>query len=289
MKVNIGTLKIHDKLNSSLWGNFNLKPDVRESLIAIAEEFYKFLEIDAPIKDIKFTGSLANFNYTTKSDIDLHLVIDFDTVDQNFDLVRRYFNIAKNLWNGLHSITIHGFDVELYVEAHGETHVSTGMFSVANDEWIIQPRRKVTEVDDEAAKHKAGKFRDEILAATDMESGRDKMLALHSIKKKLKKMRKCGLERGGEFSAENITFKILRHDGALGKLHNSYNREYDKLLSLPEAQLHEEEPFQKAVKRKHTRMKYRLIGQGKNRKREKGHTGPSYKRSKSAPPGAGGA
>jgi hypothetical protein len=162
------------------------------------------------------------------------------------------------------------------------------MFSILNNEWIKRPKRKVTEIDDEAAKHKASKFREEIQAAIDMESGRDKIQLLKTIKGKLKKMRQCGLEKGGEFSIENITFKILRHDGTLGKLHNSYNREYDKLLSLPEAQLQEEEPFQRVVGRKHTRMKYRLVGQGKNKKREKGHTRPSYKRSKSAPPPAGG-
>ena len=288
MKLSIGTLKGHNKLNSLVWEGYALRPDVRESLLKIAEEFYKFLEISAPIKDIKFTGSLANFNYTTKSDIDLHLVIDFDAVDQNFDLVRRYFNIAKNLWNGLHDITIHGFDVELYVEAHGETHISTGMFSVTDNEWIVRPKKKVTEVDAAAAAHKANKFREEIHAAADMDSSSEKVQGLVALKRKLKKMRKCGLERGGEFSVENIAFKILRYDGSLGKLHNSYNREYDKQLSLPEAQLREEEPFQKAVKRKHMKMKYRLVGLGDNKNREKGHTRPSYKRSKSAPPGFGG-
>ena len=53
-------------------------------------------------------------------------------------------------------------------------------------------------------------------------------------------------------------------------------------------QLNEIEPFQKMVKRKHRKMKIRLIGLGKNKKRERGHKLPSYKRSKSAPPGAGG-
>jgi len=53
--------------------------------------------------------------------------------------------------------------------------------------------------------------------------------------------------------------------------------------------LQEEEPFQKKVKRKHRRMKFRLIGKGKNKHNVgKKMKKPSYKRSKSAPPGAGG-
>jgi len=52
--------------------------------------------------------------------------------------------------------------------------------------------------------------------------------------------------------------------------------------------LNEEEPFQKAVKKKHKKMKIRLVGKGGNNYKVKGMTKPSYKRSKSAPPGFGG-
>jgi len=53
--------------------------------------------------------------------------------------------------------------------------------------------------------------------------------------------------------------------------------------------LQEEEPFQKKVKRKHRRMKFRLIGKGKNKHNVgKKMKKPYYRRSKSAPPGAGG-
>tara|TARA_Y100000296_G_scaffold3862_1_gene5118 strand:- start:137 stop:772 length:636 start_codon:yes stop_codon:yes gene_type:complete len=52
--------------------------------------------------------------------------------------------------------------------------------------------------------------------------------------------------------------------------------------------INEDEPFQRAVKKGHSKMKMRLIGLGGNKKREKGHTKPSFKRSKSAPPGYGG-
>ena len=52
--------------------------------------------------------------------------------------------------------------------------------------------------------------------------------------------------------------------------------------------INEDEPFQRAVEKGHTRMKLRLIGLGGNKKKEKGHKKPSFKRSKSAPPGYGG-
>ena len=52
-------------------------------------------------------------------------------------------------------------------------------------------------------------------------------------------------------------------------------------------QKEQNEPFQKAVKKNHKKMKIRLIGLGRG-KNTPGTTKPSYKRSKSAPPGFGG-
>ena len=288
MKVTVGEIKIHDELNPLLWDEMQLDNSVRNALMTIASEFYKFLDIDAPMIDIKIVGSLANFNYTSKSDIDLHLVIDFQDVDENVELVRNYFINAKNIWNSTHSITVRNYDVEMYVENKGEAPISSASYSVLKNTWIVRPRKQVQEVDMVSAREKAKKLRDEVTTAISMETGEDKLFVLKNIKDKLKKMRRCGLEKGGEYSIENIAYKILRNEGTLGKLHNSYNWEYDNDLTLPEAKLKEEEPYQRAVKKRHSKMKLRLIGLGKNTKKEKGHTRPSYKRSKSAPPGAGG-
>jgi hypothetical protein len=52
--------------------------------------------------------------------------------------------------------------------------------------------------------------------------------------------------------------------------------------------LDEEEEFQKAVKKEHPGMKKKLIGQGKEPNSAPYVKKPSYKRSKSAPPGFGG-
>jgi ADP-ribose pyrophosphatase YjhB (NUDIX family) len=56
---------------------------------------------------------------------------------------------------------------------------------------------------------------------------------------------------------------------------------------LPKGELFEQdEPFQRAMKKKHFKMKRRLIGLGNNKSSGggKGHKKPSFKRSKSAPP-----
>ena len=45
-------------------------------------------------------------------------------------------------------------------------------------------------------------------------------------------MRKSGLEKGGEFSIENLTFKYLRNNGYIGKLMKIKRDTMDKKLSL---------------------------------------------------------
>ena len=53
------------------------------------------------------------------------------------------------------------------------------------------------------------------------------------LKSKIKHMRHAGLNSPArEFSAENIAFKILRRDNALGKLNNLQQRVYDSEATL---------------------------------------------------------
>ena len=73
-----------------MWENSKLKEEVREALLEIAEEFIEFLKIYVKPVDIQLTGSLANFNYTRYSDVDLHILIDFSDVDENAKLVEEY-------------------------------------------------------------------------------------------------------------------------------------------------------------------------------------------------------
>ena len=57
-------------------------------------------------------------------------------------------------------------------------------------------------------------------------------------------------------------------------------------LSIKDEIFEQNEPFQRAMKKKHRKMKKRLVGLGKNKHfgGGKGHSKPNYRRSKSAPP-----
>ena len=49
---------------------------------------------------------------------------------------------------------------------------------------------------------------------------------------KLKKMRLCGLDKGGEYSVENLSYKLLRRSGHLQKLWDAKLEAYDKMMSI---------------------------------------------------------
>ena len=151
-------LTIHDRLNSKFWsGPHGVRPNssVLDHLNAIAQDFFDKLGLDgADLEDITFTGSLANFNYTNFSDIDLHLLVDFSKIDENIELVREYFSAKTSNWNKKHNIKVFGHEVEIYVQDLNEDHHSTGVFSLMNNEWIAQPNRIEPEIDEQMTKRK---------------------------------------------------------------------------------------------------------------------------------------
>ena len=66
----------------------------------------------------------------------------------------------------------------------------------------------------------------------ELKKGKDVMKEYSDIKDKIKKLRKSGLENGGEYSYENLTFKLLRRNGYIQKLIDLKNRTIDKKLSI---------------------------------------------------------
>ena len=137
-EVDLDSFKLQNNLNQKIWDFMDLKPQIREKLIKIATNF--FIGLGFPrelIDDITFTGSLANYNWSRYSDIDLHLLVDFTKVDENVKLVGEFFRAKTSIWNRKHNIKIRGYEVELYVQDSSEPHISTGVFSVKNDAWNI--------------------------------------------------------------------------------------------------------------------------------------------------------
>ena len=216
------SFEMKDHLNPKIWDeNDKLKKRIKETLMAIGQEFHKSLEVEAPIDDIIFTGSLANFNWSEYSDVDLHVLIDFNKFDDK-ELIKKYFDAKKAVWNDNHDIKIKGYDVELYAQDKDEPHESTGIYSVMNDEWIKKPKPQDVKIDKQTIKKKVRQFESEYNRIVQLyKDGKyeETRKALDKIKDKIKKYRKAGLDKGGEMATENLVFKTMRRSGLMDKIY----------------------------------------------------------------------
>ena len=216
---------VNKNLNPKLWDqDGNLYPVIKDKLIDIADAFYEFIGVKLNIIDLTITGSNANFTWNAHSDIDLHLVISGVASEQD----RELFNAKKAVWGDQHNITIKGIPVEVYVQGNAEVHYSTGVYSILEDEWVVEPKKQKPAIDDAAVHAK----KDNVVERIEEALMADDLEKLKSIKEKVVQMRKAGLERAGEWSTENLVFKILRNTGMIEELTNKIHELEDKQLSL---------------------------------------------------------
>jgi hypothetical protein len=174
LEVDPEGFQINDQLEPRLWKDEKLRPFISRKLMEIANDFIDGLPFNVTIQDVRFTGSLANYNWSKYSDIDLHIVVDFEELDDNKELVKEMFDAKRLRWNEHHDITIKGYEVELYVEDEGEEHSSSGVYSVMEDEWVNHPERIDRTVDLETAKKKASDIEQQIASIDAMyDRGKD--------------------------------------------------------------------------------------------------------------------
>jgi len=223
------------ELEPKFWVAGKLNPRIAKRLQKIANEFLDGLEIEAQMVDLRFTGSLANYNWSKYSDIDLHIVVDFSKIDENVELVKGFFDNARMRWNDLHDITIYGHEVEIYVEDMGEVHKSSGLYSITEGEWLTEPSPDKIDFDYPTARKKADALETEVNLIEKFveQKPRDALKSIDRLKEKIRRMRRAGLNSPEqEYSAENIAFKILRREETLDKLNNMKYDAYDVVLTI---------------------------------------------------------
>jgi len=237
-EVGPDSFETRDTLEPRIWEDNKLKPEIRENLLKIAKDFIEGLPVPVKIKDITLTGSLANYNWSNYSDVDLHIIVDFLGIDENRVLVKAFFDNARMRWNDKHDIKVKGYDVEIYVEDSRESHKSSGVYSVLNDDWNKEPKRFQSSIDFNAARRKADDVEFQVNIVDNLMISQKYRSALRNIERlkgKIRNMRRAGLESPQqEFSVENITFKILRRNGILDLLDRLKTQAYDSMLDIRE-------------------------------------------------------
>ena len=236
--IDLYGFKMQDTLNPKIWDkNEKLRPEIRKNLLKIADDYFEGLELEGvDIEDVTLTGSLANYNWSQYSDVDLHMIIDYKEVPVDETLVQDFLKTKSASWNQAHDIKIYGYDVELYVQDISEEHTSTGVYSILNNEWVLKPEKKPIKIDNINVKLKAERIMDSIddlyAEMKDSENYDDVVEKSDKIKERIKKMRQAGLDEAGEFSVENMVFKVLRRNGMLERLSDIKTVAYDKSVTL---------------------------------------------------------
>lgn len=235
----LDSFQIKDSLNPDIWINNKLNTKVRIKLIQIAQDFFKDLNLpsDVRIKDVIFTGSLANFNWSKYSDIDLHIVLDFNQFEAQPKFVEDYFYAQKSIWNQEHDIRVFNFPVELYVQDVNAKLVATAVYSISKNKWLKKPHHEAFELDKKAIKDKAERIIYQLRDIRQEYNDHQYQAVVDKSKKlkdKIKQMRNAGLERGGEYSLENLVFKVLRRTPFMDQLDSFKAKAYDKLMSVSE-------------------------------------------------------
>jgi hypothetical protein len=216
-------------LNSKIWDHDHLKPQVRGALLRMAEDFIEFVGVPFSIQDIVITGGNVNFTYTKDSDIDLHIIADFDSIKCDRE-VAELFDSKRLLYKRQHpELSIYGIPVELYIEDHRMPATSAGQFSLEQDEWLRRPTRNLPKYDHKALEHGVAVWT-KILQRATMTGD------LHVCRKALKLLRvyrKRGLQTpAGEFSIPNLVYKSLRNDQVIDGMTRLIDRLHDQELSL---------------------------------------------------------
>ena len=243
MADNLSKIKFKQqkKLDKNIWtDDLHLKNSIKTRLYNIATDFIqgslKELKIKSiKIKDIVITGSIANYNWDDQSDIDLHIIFDFKQIDDNMLMAKEMTRDKTAIWNSNHEIMIQNHEVEIYFQDVSEKHTSSGIYSIVDNKWIKIPAIHDIKID-----------KDEILNKTDVLIRRidfieqdfkggdyeEAFVKAEKMKKQLRAMRMRGLDSQlGEYSKENLIFKVLRRSGYLKKLSNIKNKAYDESMS----------------------------------------------------------
>ena len=222
-----------DGLNEKLWNkDGKLDPVVKHKLLQISKRFLDDFITPVTIKNAYLVGSLASYQWTSTSDIDVHLTVDINEphADKSTD---DYFDLKKNHFNKSHNIIIKGYKVEINIQEEGAEQAQfwkdKPVYDIFNDVWIRKPNANVRKLDDPIILEFSKYFEFMIDKLINTEAPAHDF---SKLKNTIKALRKQGLKHDGEYSIGNLIFKRLRNTNYNEKLFDYKNNMEDKELSL---------------------------------------------------------
>lgn len=229
MKILNEDFIIHDTLNPKLFDiNTNtLLPDVKKKIIEIVSSFEDYLNVPIDIADIQLVGSNVSYNYTDNSDLDVHIIANFDLVSNDETLLQSLYDAKKTSFNKNLDIKIKGIDVEMYVQNIKSTTISNGIYSICDNKWIKEPKpiKSATKYNTQKEFDKWQEKINQIVKRGNYEEITNAINLLYLI-------RHNSIAVDGEYSKGNQIFKDIRSAGLLQELKDALDKALSKKLSL---------------------------------------------------------
>lgn len=223
------SFEIHETLNEKLWDiNTNkLKPEIRQRLIEIVKYFEGYIEVPISICDVQLVGSNASYNYTPHSDLDVHLIANFNVPGRNKELLQALYDTKKAEFNARYDIKVKGIEVELYVQDVRSNILSNGIYSLCDDEWIKEPKpiKSITKHNVEKELERWDNIIKQVLASNNSEE-------IEQIINTLYLIRHNSIAVEGENGKGNQLFKEIRGKGWLQRLKDARDLAISHDLSL---------------------------------------------------------
>lgn len=252
-QLSLQSFDVQNSLHPKMWikdknNDYVLNSKVRLRLLDIADDFIEELSVHwIKPTDIIFTGSLANYNWSNYSDIDIHILYDFKKIYKNCEFVDDYFKAKKEIWLKNHNqLKVYGYPIEISVEDSGKKNLSSGRYSLEQNKWLTEP----TDFQDASLNKKYIKdYSAKIMTEIDKlekdiksESDRHKIEVMankvEKIFTKLKNLRNEGLEsKKKEMSSGNVIYKLVRRMKYIDKIWNIVNYAYDKVNTITEKKI----------------------------------------------------
>lgn len=228
--------QVSEQLNPKLWQqDGTLRPEVHDKLIEIQDQFIEELNennIPVAVLDAWIVGSNASYNYTDQSDLDLHIIVDSNASSCDAAVLQILYNYFKSNFNSKYDISIHGIDVELYIEDVNSNAVSNGIYSLKQDKWIKKPIKAdipEVQIDSELLQKWVDKYNN-VVAGVSAQTAQ-------SLVNELYLLRKQSLATEGEYGQGNLIFKEFRNNAYLDKLKEIAAGDKSKELSLESRKL----------------------------------------------------
>ena len=222
-------LELHDYLNPALWTkDGELLPEVEDRLNKIVAKFQSGCLLPLDIVDVHLVGSNASFNYNRYSDLDVHIIVNFELVDCDKEILVAAYNLQKAKFNTEYDISIRGVNIEMYIEDINSMTASNGIYSLYEKRWIKKPVKKPYPELGLRFNDTVKNLSSKIQRVLDNFDG----VQITKMINMLYMMRKNGLATGGEMSVGNLIFKEIRNLGLLDDLKSKLKEVQSKELTL---------------------------------------------------------